>query len=386
MHRLVLVGAVFALNMLVSSAFSFGKLVGCRRVSSFGLPPFGSRQLLTTLSTAINAVTAHDGTLPTTPSKINFYSLTEETLLSQLKTLNEPSFRAKQIKNWVYDKGVTDFEGMKDLPTSLRGKLSSTFTIGTLNIVSEQISKDGTEKRAYALHDGQIIESVMMPYKDGRRTACISSQAGCAMGCVFCATGQMGFSRQLTSVEIFEQAQRFSAELRQRGERLSNIVFMGMGEPLANYENVMNAVRRLNQDLGIGARHITISTVGLAPRIRKLANETLQVGLAISLHQATDAKRSALMPVNNRYPIQELMDSCREYSTKTNRRISFEWALIRDQTDTEESAHELGQLLEGLLCHVNVIPLNPTKGFDGKPTTKVCLLPILYSFNILNTK
>jgi 23S rRNA (adenine2503-C2)-methyltransferase len=225
--------------------------------------------------------------------------------------------------------------------------------------------------RAYELRDGQIIESVLMPYDDGRRTACISSQAGCGMGCVFCATGQMGFSRQLSSAEIFEQAQIFSTELKRRNERLSNVVFMGMGEPMANYDNVMVAVRRLNTDLGIGARHITISTVGLAPRIRKLAEEDIQVNLAVSLHQANDAKRSALMPVNKRYPLPELLDACRFYIEKTNRRISFEWALIRDDTDTEETARELGRLLRGMLCHVNVIPLNPTANFGGKPTSKV---------------
>lgn len=199
-----------------------------------------------------------------------------------------------------------------------------------------------------------------MPYTDGRQTACISSQAGCGMGCVFCATGQMGFSRQLTASEIFEQAQRFSAELKATDKRLSNIVMMGMGEPLANYDNVLAAVRRMNTELGIGARHITISTVGIAPRIRKLADEDLQVGLAVSLHQANDENRSKLMPVNERFPISELIDSCKYYIDKTNRRISFEWALIRNQTDTPAVAHELGGLLRGMLCHVNVIPLNPT--------------------------
>lgn len=191
------------------------------------------------------------------------------------------------------------------------------------------------------------------------------------MGCVFCATGQMGFSRQLTSTEIFEQAQQFSAELQREGQRLSNIVFMGMGEPLANYNNVMEAVRRLNSDLGIGARSITISTVGMVPRILKLANESLQVGLAVSLHQATDDRRSALMPINKKYPIAELLDACRVYINKTHRRVTFEWALIAGDTDTPETAHKLGQLLRHMLCHVNVIPLNPTNGFEGKPTSRV---------------
>lgn len=312
----------------------------------------------------------------------SIYNLSENELKSLLLEWKQPSFRAKQIFSWLYEKGARDFDAMLDLPLPLREKLKASFQFGTLKLISEQVSKDGTRKRAYELLDGQIIESVLMPYKDGRRTACISSQAGCGMGCVFCATGQMGFSRQLTSGEIFEQAQLFSSELKAKGERLSNIVMMGMGEPLANYDNVLTAIRRFNDELGIGARHITISTVGIAPRIRKLAEENLQVGLAISLHQATDEKRSALMPVNKRFNIETLIDACRYYIEKTNRRISFEWALISGQTDTDDSAHELGVLLRGLLCHVNVIPLNPTKGFDGQPTTKVSFINIYFLLQI----
>ena len=222
------------------------------------------------------------------------------------------------------------------------------------------------------------------------------------MGCVFCATGQMGFSRQLTADEIFEQAQKFNTELKSGqkesctgkrttdiiGDRLSNVVMMGMGEPLANYDNVLAAIRRMNSELGIGARHITISTVGLAPRIRKLADENIQVGLAVSLHQANDQSRSKLMPVNKRYPIPELLESIRYYTKKTNRRVSFEWALIRNETDTSEVANELGKLLQGMLCHVNVIPLNPTAGFGGRPTPKAGVdefIRILKSYGITAT-
>lgn len=313
---------------------------------------------------------------------MNYYTTTEDELKELFKSWNEPTFRIKQLHHWVYEKGVNNFDDMKDLPKSLRQKLRETLSIGSLKLISEQISKDGTKKRAYGLHDGQIIESVLMPYNDGRRTACISSQAGCGMGCVFCATGQMGFSRQLTSAEIFEQAQQFSLELKQQNERLSNVVFMGMGEPLANYNNVIEAVHRISRELGIGMRHITLSTVGIAPRIKKLADEGLQVGLAISLHQATNEKRSSLMPVNKHYPIEELLEACREYIDKTNRRVSFEWALIRNETDTEETAHNLGNLLRGMLCHVNVIPLNPTKGYGGKPTPKEGIEKFI---NILST-
>lgn len=323
-----------------------------------------------------------------TSSKVNIYGVTKDELSSTLKTWNQPAFRAKQISQWLYDKGSLQFSEMNDLPADLREKLSAHYTIGNMKVASDLKSKDGTRKRAYELYDGQIIESVLMPYSDGRRTACISSQAGCAMGCVFCATGQMGFARQLTSTEIFEQAQLFSAELKKKNERLSNVVFMGMGEPLANYDNVMAAVKRLNTELGIGSRHITISTVGLVPRIRKLAEEDGQLGLAISLHQTNEAKRSALMPVNNRYPVADLLDACRYYIAKTNRRISFEWALIAGDTDTPETAHELGQLLVGMLCHVNLIPLNPTKGFNGRPSSKAVVdefISILANYGVVAT-
>jgi 23S rRNA (adenine2503-C2)-methyltransferase len=220
------------------------------------------------------------------------------------------------------------------------------------------------------LDDGQLIESVLMLYDDDRRTACISTQAGCAMGCVFCATGQMGFARHLSAAEIVEQALLFGQELEAEGERLSNVVLMGMGEPFHNYDQSVKAVRRLMSDLGIGARHITVSTVGMVPQIRRYAEEGLQVNLAISLHAATDDERSSLLPVNRRWPLRELMDACREYIHKSGRRVTFEWALISGETDTPEQAHALGQLLSEMLCHVNAIPLNPTDGYAGGPSAR----------------
>jgi len=192
------------------------------------------------------------------------------------------------------------------------------------------------------------------------------------MGCTFCATGQMGFSRQLTSDEIFEQAARFAIELKSRGERLSNVVFMGMGEPFRNFDAVMDAVRRIRSDLGIGSRHITISTVGLVPEIRKFADlcaeENLSLQLAISLHQSSDAARSAIMPVNRKYDLTQLLEACRYYEARCGRRITFEWALIAGENDSTEEAEALGKLLRGIKCHVNLIPLNPTKGYGGAPS------------------
>ncbi|EED91627.1 predicted protein, partial [Thalassiosira pseudonana CCMP1335] len=291
-----------------------------------------------------------------------------------LKSWKYPAFRARQIHNWIFSQGVTSIDDMSDLPLKLRTMLKERATVGSLHLEVEQVSQDGTRKRAYKLHDGQMIESVLMPYEDGRRTACVSSQAGCAMGCVFCATGQMGFARQLTSDEIFEQVATFANELKGEGERLSNVVMMGMGEPLANYRNVLAAMHRMNTDLGIGARKITISTVGVVPNIKKLIEEDLQVRLALSLHCATDEERTALLPANRRYGgLDELMTTIREYIRVKKMRVTFEWALIEGQNDSKDVARTLGRLLQKHdirpdMAHVNLIPLNPTGGYGGGPS------------------
>ncbi|MAS36220.1 MAG: 23S rRNA (adenine(2503)-C(2))-methyltransferase RlmN [Anaerolineaceae bacterium] len=299
---------------------------------------------------------------------INLYELSKDELTHLLGEWGEPKFRAQQIWDWLYEKRVGDYDAMTNLPARLRERLKTETRLGVLELATEQISRDGTIKRLYRLPDGQFIESVLMIYDDDRRTACISTQAGCAMGCVFCATGQMGFARNLTAAEIFEQAMAFARELEAEGDRLSNVVLMGMGEPFHNYKQSLAAIRRLMSDLGIGARHITVSTVGLVPHIKRFADEGLQVKLAISLHAATDEERGALLPVNRRWPLNELMAACHEYVNKTRRRITFEWALISGETDTPEQAHALGKLLKGLLCHVNAIPLNPTPGYSGGPS------------------
>ncbi len=299
---------------------------------------------------------------------IDLYTLSFEEISDLIQSWGEPRFRAKQLWGWLYDQRVATFDAMRNLPATLKQRLREETILGTLELSAEQQSGDGTVKRLYQLPDGQYIESVLMEYDDDRRTACISTQAGCAMGCVFCATGQMGFARHLTATEIFEQAVYFARDLEARGERLSNIVLMGMGEPFHNYDASLDAIRRLMRDLGIGARHITVSTVGLVPKIRQFADEGLQVKLAVSLHAATDEERSALLPVNKRYPLNELIDACHEYVTKSGRRMTFEWTLIQGENDTVEQAETLGRLLHGLRCHVNVIPLNPTTGFDGDPS------------------
>lgn len=299
---------------------------------------------------------------------IDLYSLSADALAVLLESWGEPRFRAKQVREWLYEKRAATFDEMTNLPKPLRERLKTEAQLGTLELEAEQHSQDGTIKRVYRLHDGQLIESVLMEYDDERRTACISTQAGCAMGCVFCATGQMGFARHLTADEIFEQAMYFARDLHAAGDRLSNVVLMGMGEPFHNYEASLTAVRRLMSDLGIGARHITVSTVGLVPMIRRFAQEGLQVKLAVSLHAATDRERDALLPINRRWNLSELMAACREYVERTGRRMTFEWTLIQGENDTPEQAHALGRLLKGLHCHVNVIPLNPTTGYHGGPS------------------
>lgn len=316
------------------------------------------------------------GLLPTPVSgvpRLNLYQLSSEELEDfVVGELELPKFRAKQLRDWLYKFGVPSFARMKNLPRPLRQTLASKATIGAEDwaVLAERQSTDGTLKRAYGVPGNHAIESVLMPYNDGRQTACISTQVGCAMGCVFCATGQMGFKRHLTAAEIFEQAARFSASLKQQRKRLSRIVLMGMGEPLANYDNVVSAIRRIQADLEIGWRHITISTVGLVPEIRRLAAEGMQVKLAISLHAATDEERSALLPMNRRYPISTVMDAARYYFEATGRRVTFEWALIEGENDDVATAQRLGRLLANGVpgSHVNLIPVNPTKGFGGRPT------------------
>jgi 23S rRNA (adenine2503-C2)-methyltransferase len=303
---------------------------------------------------------------------MNLYDLSYQELVTFVKELGEPEFRARQIWQWLYQKFAADFEQMSNLPAVLRQKLAERATLFPLVPVARQHSSDGqTQKVLFQLPDGNFIETVLMGYEK-RRTVCISTQAGCAMGCVFCATGQMGFFRNLSVGEIAGQVIYFARELAARDDRVTNVVFMGMGEPLHNYSNSVLAVDRLSDPTGLnlGARKMTISTVGLVPAIRRYADEQRQTPLAISLHAATDEERDRLLPVNRRWPIAELMDACRYYVEKTGRRLTFEWALIEGENDTVEQARALGQLVQGMLCHVNLIPLNPTAGYGGGPSSR----------------
>jgi 23S rRNA (adenine2503-C2)-methyltransferase len=300
------------------------------------------------------------------------YDLTFDELQALLKTWGEPAYRARQIWQGLYQQLWKSPEEFSSLPKSLREKMAAELRFEALTPDTVLHSSDReTVKTLFMLPDQRAIEAVLMNY-DERRTLCISTQAGCAMGCVFCATGQMGFKRHLSSGEIVAQVLYYARQLKEHGETVTNVVMMGMGEPFHNYDATLQAIDRLNDPNGfnLGARRFTISTVGLVPMIRKFADEKRQVNLAISLHAANDEQRSSMLPVNRKYPIKDLIQACREYVDKTGRRITFEWALIRDVNDTPEHAGELARLIKGLMCHVNVIPLNPTQKFPGQATTR----------------
>jgi 23S rRNA (adenine2503-C2)-methyltransferase len=283
----------------------------------------------------------------------------------------EPSFRAKQIWEGLYKQFLSNSDEFTNLPKPFRSKLKDLVSFDSLIPTLKLDSSDGlTRKTLFKLSDGNSIEAVLMRY-DKRQTLCISTQAGCAMGCAFCATGQMGFKRHLTAGEIVAQVMYYARLLSDEGSHVTNVVIMGMGEPFHNYENTMAAIDRLNDPEGynFGARRFTISTSGLVPAIRRFADEKRQVNLAISLHASENRLRTSMMPINKKYNIDELIDACRYYLDMTSRRITFEWALIDGVNDSPEEARRLAQKLKGMLCHVNAIPLNPTHGFTGKPTS-----------------
>ena len=299
------------------------------------------------------------------------YDLSQAELAAVLGT--EPAYRVRQVWAGLYERLAAPSE-MTELPKSLRERLSAAPELApALSLARESVADDGaTAKWLWSLDDGRLVETVLMHYPD-RTTVCVSTQAGCAMACGFCATGQAGFDRNLTTGEIVEQVVAAARTARESGRRLGNVVFMGMGEPLANYDRVWPAVERLHDDLGLSARHLTLSTVGIVPGIRRLATEALPVNLAVSLHAANDELRDELVPINRRYPLGVLMEACEEYLAAKRRRLSFEWALIDGVNDRDTDATELAGLALPLGAHVNLIPLNPTPGYltRGTPPRRV---------------
>ncbi len=285
-------------------------------------------------------------------------SMTLLELTEYIVNLGYPKFRAKQIYDWCHVKLVRDVDEMKNLPKDMRERIRDDFV--SLEVVEQLVSKvDGTNKFVFRLADGNVIESVFMPYNHGN-SVCISSQAGCRMGCKFCASTLMGLARNLTPSEMLDQIYAISYIM---GERVSNVVVMGTGEPLDNYDNLCQFIRLLtNEDgLNISQRNITVSSCGLVPEIYRLADEDFAITFALSLHAPNDEKRKQLMPIANRYSIEEVLSACRYYFDKTGRRITFEYSLVAGQNDTKEDAKELIALLKGFPCHINLIPVNPIK-------------------------
>lgn len=308
----------------------------------------------------------------TEPPAVPLYDLSRADLEALLQEMGQPRYRAAQVWQWLYRHHAGDIAAMRTLPQALRQQLAARATLDVLKPAAIQNSGDGqTRKYLFQLRDGAYIETVLMRY-DERRTVCISTQAGCAMGCVFCATGQMGLGRHLTAGEIVAQVMTAVRELAHHQERLTNVVMMGMGEPLHNYTAVMAALDCLTdaEGLNLGARRITLSTVGLVPAMRRYADEQRQSPLAVSLHAATDEERNRLIPINRKWPLAALMEACHYYIARTGRRVTFEWALIQGENDTLEQAAALGALVQGMVCHVNLIPLNPTRGYAGGPSSR----------------
>ncbi|RME38825.1 MAG: 23S rRNA (adenine(2503)-C(2))-methyltransferase RlmN [Thermoflexia bacterium] len=304
----------------------------------------------------------------------SLYDLSFPMLQALLETWGEPPYRARQVWEWLYVHLAQDVSQMTNLPRALRERLAAEVPLHVPRVLATQVSPDGlTRKDLLELADGEAVEVVLMRY-ERRRTACISTQVGCPIGCVFCATGQAGFRRNLTAGEIVAQVLHFARVLREEGERLSNVVLMGMGEPLLNYDATMEAIRRLidPQGFGLGQRHITLSTVGIVPQMERLIREPdlPQITLAISLHAATNDLRNRLVPVNRRYGLDAIFETCRRYFARTGRRISFEWVLIANVNDTPQQAAALAKRLKGLTAHVNLIPLNPTPAYNREPSTK----------------
>ena len=303
--------------------------------------------------------------------KPDIRDLSLEELAVYLKSIDAEAFRAGQIFQWIYQKGAWGFDAMSNIPKDLKNRFAQDFTLKPNTIAQKIVAQDGTTKFLFDLYDHEKIESVLIPTPT-RTTACISTQAGCKFGCKFCASGLGGWSRNLTSGEIVTQVLHVKEEALKHKRPLTNIVFMGTGEPLDNYANLMKAIGIINSDkaINIGARHITISTVGVVPKIKELAQEGLQVELAISLHGFDNPSRNVLMPVNKKYPFDELIAACRDYVRQTHRQITFEYILIKDVTCTPQAVASLRKAFKGIICKMNLIPYNPVSEFDHQTPSK----------------
>jgi 23S rRNA (adenine2503-C2)-methyltransferase len=303
--------------------------------------------------------------------KEDIRDLSFDELVKYFEAIGEKAFRATQIFEWIYQKNARCFDDVTNLPKPVREKLKRDFSFEPDTIVEKRVAKDGTTKFLFDLRDHEKIETVLIPTAT-RTTACVSTQAGCKFGCKFCASGIGGWSRNLTCAEIVTQVLLVREEAKKHQRPLSHIVFMGTGEPLDNFTNLMKAIRIINSDkaINIGARHITVSTVGLVPKIRELARQGLQIELAVSLHGYDNESRDTLLPVNRKYPFDELLEACREYFRSTKRQITFEYILIKDVTCAEKAVRSLKKAFRGLVCKMNLIPYNPVSEFDHKAPSR----------------
>jgi 23S rRNA (adenine2503-C2)-methyltransferase len=304
-------------------------------------------------------------------AKEDIKSLSREELVSRFAALGQPAYRADQVLQWIYEKQADSFDQMSNLSAALRGKLTASFDLNAVHALKTRNATDTTEKFLFQLRDHSLIETVLIPATPGltsssdRHTVCVSTQVGCAFACKFCASGLEGVKRNLTAAEIVDQVLQIQ---KLSGEKVSNIVVMGMGEPLANYNNLLRALKIINAPwgVGIGARKITVSTVGLVPRIKQLADEPMQIRLAVSLHGATDEVREKIMPVNRKFPLKELLAACDYYANTRKRMMTFEYILIDGVNDSLEQAHKLGAIAKRLHAKVNLIPYNPVEGLPWK--------------------
>lgn len=312
--------------------------------------------------------------IPGPGGKLQLKGVSPAELKELFQTWGQPAYRAVQVMEWMYQRTAASFEDMTNLPKDLRDRLEATCSLTAVTLETRQESGDGTTKYLFGLADGQAVESVLMPHDYGN-SVCVSSQVGCRMGCVFCASTLGGVARNCSVGEMIDQVVFIQRELKARGDRVSSVVLMGSGEPMENYESMVAFIRLLGdpKGLGIGLRHITVSTCGIVPGIKRLAQENLPITLAVSLHAPTDELRSRMLPVNRRYPIAGLLEASREYASETGRRLTFEYILIRGLNDSRQDAEELARRLKGQLAHVNLIPANPVseRGIERTPAEHV---------------
>lgn len=321
-----------------------------------GLQPVGHLVVLRNTCWSPRGIIAH----------VEILGLSTAELTTLAQQLGSPAYRGKQISEWLYRRNAGDFEQMTNLPAELKQKLASGLSLVRAQIVQESNALDGTTKYLLRFADGETVESVLLPYQD-RVSVCVSTQIGCPAGCVFCATADCGFARNLSAGEIVDQVLTLQAA---GGQRVTHVVFMGMGEPLLNTDNVLKAIRLLHDEIGISMRRMTISTVGITPAIRELAAMDLQLTLAVSLHAPDQELRRKLIPLSNKYPIGGLIEACRDYANLTKRRVTFEYMLLADINDSPSQAASLGRLLKGSLCHVNLIPYNEVTGKSFRRPTR----------------